>query len=166
MKFFLCCYLTGSSFIYCCSLIIFHMYCSMYYWWSVTTLYNFSPHVDPFIDGVDHLIKLLARIILCLSYSHSRNAGSSSSSRRSHDLIVLFAAPFRSLTLFLREIIWKQIKERERPGFDPPTLGLATPLPHSMKVKILNNTYRHPCECELNGHSLCVCACLDSCNNW
>ena len=48
------------------------------------------------------------------------------------------------------------IEERERPGVDPPNLGLATPLPHSMKVEILNGTYGHPCECELNGHSMCA----------
>ena len=53
--FFLCCFHHHVDlFIYCCSNIIFHMYCSIYYWWFVTTCYNFS--LNHSIGGVDHLI--------------------------------------------------------------------------------------------------------------
>ena len=111
------------------------------------TCYYFSLHLS--IDGVDHLIDFESNHLHSASvmnpisspdlhtsprgletrYHTSSFPGppaglSSSSCCRSHLLLSLLflSTPFRGLTFFSRGQN-KQIKEREWPGCDPPTLG-------------------------------------------
>ena len=125
-------FLTGRSLIY--SLSMFHIIYILPYVLMVkdnNTLINFSLHVNP-IDGVDHLIRFANPNLLPFSYPFLKRLPVlllqfAAPALRFHRFFYLFffANCFGSTKCVVRHKLMTDEgeKRRERPGFDPSTLG-------------------------------------------